>query len=91
MTEGATIKEVVDIINASFPIDWKAEAAHIRKRCSAATVPFDPSPAFCVVYYPFCDCGAPVLERIETPYEPFLIVTSEYMETCYECGVVSSD
>lgn len=80
------IKEVVDCINSSFPIDWKAEAAHIAK-----SLPFDPPPAFVVAYYPCCDCGAPALVRIEVPNEPFLLVGSEYMETCYECAVVSSD
>ena len=97
MTEDATIKEMVDFINSSLPIDWDAEAAHIRqikklfsgpKTAREATVVM---PCLVVRYYPVCDCGAPALVRIETPYEPFLIVTSEYMETCYECGVVSSD
>lgn len=86
MTEGATIKEVVDSINAGFPIDWNAEAAHI-----AATVPFDPSISFVVVYYPFCDCGEPVLEEKVLMCKEMDIYGYRYMETCYECGVVSSD
>lgn len=52
---------------------------------------FDPSPAFSVAHYPCCDCGEPVLIRIEIPIQPLFFPTSEYMETCYECGVVSSD
>jgi len=52
---------------------------------------FDTSPAFRVAYYPLCDCGAPALTRIEVPEEPFCLVGSEYMDTCYECAVVSSD
>ena len=42
-------------------------------------------------YYSLCECGGLVLLRREVPYEPFLLVGSEYMETCYECAVVSSD
>ena len=53
--------------------------------------PFDPIPVTVVTYYPLCDCGAKVLERIEAFEEPVLLFGMEYMETCYECAVVSSD
>ena len=52
---------------------------------------FDPSPVFSVVYYPFCDCGRSALMRIDKKEGPLCFPGSEYMETCYECGVVSSD
>ena len=40
--------------------------------------------------YPFCDCGAPVL--MWTVKKGLLrFIGSGYMETCYECQVVSSD
>jgi len=53
---------------------------------------FDPIPVVHIAYYPFCDCGEPVLERQENMAEPPLVIMGyEYMETCYECQVVSSD
>lgn len=86
-SQNADIKEVVEFINSSFPIDWNAEAAHI-----AETAPLDPSPCFVVVYYPACDCGESVLLRLQNMAEPpLVIVGTEYMETCYECAAVSSD
>lgn len=95
MAKGTEIKEVVDHINSSFAIDWRAEAAHIAQHVAndLLNLEFDShsTPVKVVTYYSLCDCGAPVLERIEIQDEPFLLVWTEYMETCYECMVVSSD
>lgn len=86
MAESAKIRELVEFINSGLAIDWKAEAAHI-----AATVPFDPSPAFVVVYYPACDCGEPALEEQVLMSKVMTMYGYRYMDTCYECSVVSSD
>ena len=89
MTEGAGIKEIVEFINASFPIDWEAEAAHIRETQGVSTN--DPIPVTVVIYYPFCDCGEPVLEKKVLMCKEMTLYGYGYMETCYECAVVSSD
>lgn len=91
MTE--SIQEVVEFINSCSGIDWDAEARHIaqsgQKTAREATLDL---PLTVVIEYPFCDCGEPVLERQENMAEPPLVIMGyEYMETCYECSVVSSD
>lgn len=101
MTKGATIKEIVDRINAS--PDWKTdEELGIRvsivddplNNVDAGTyerIRFDPIPMTVVTYYPFCDCGEPVLEEKVLMCKELTLYGYGYMETCYECAVVSSD
>ncbi|TET80383.1 hypothetical protein E3J38_05640 [candidate division TA06 bacterium] len=95
MTKGADIKEVVDRINASFGIDWNAEAAHIAQHVAndLLNLEFDfrSIPVKVVTYYPFCDCGEPVLLEKVLMCKEITIYGYGYMETCYECAVISSD
>ena len=70
-----TIQEVVEFINSSFAIDWEAEVAHIRAA-------------------PFCECGGRKLSEIDQYHctgGQRLEHIMWYSDTCYECGVVSSD
>lgn len=101
MTKGADIKQVVDRINSS--PGWRAfKAEEIQVAGPEAgqpvdvpfvrTVPpFDPIPVTVVTYYPFCDCGEPVLEEKVLMCKEITIYGYGYMDTCYECAVVSSD
>jgi len=54
-------------------------------------VEFDPIPVIYVAYYPFCDCGEPVLLEKVLMSKELTIYGYGYIETCYECTVVSSD
>lgn len=94
------ISEVVDAINSSFPIDWRAEAAHIAKisyherapaghwhfRCAAKIVAKNNrrDDIFIEPPDPFCECGEKNVPLVDSLGE-------HYSETCYECAVVSSD
>ena len=53
--------------------------------------PFDPIPMTVVTYYPPCDCGEPALEERVLLCKEMTLYGYGYMETCYECQVVSSD
>lgn len=92
MAEDCSIKELVEHINSSarwYPIEDKVI------ECVAPSVlpeiQDDPIPVTVVTYYPFCDCGEPVLLEKVLMSKELTIYGYGYMDTCYECGVVSSD
>lgn len=89
MIEGAEMKEVVDFINRS--PGWEAwrygsgEPSFVGER-------FDHIPVTCVCYNPFCDCGeSALMELVSMGAGEMTSVGFRYMDTCYECSVVSSD
>jgi hypothetical protein len=87
------MKEVVQLINASS--GWRSYGKGCETVEFKATllpeVQDDPIPIVVVTYYPACDCGELNLVSKVLLCEEFDLYGYGYMDTCYECAVVSSD
>ena len=96
-TRTATIKEIVERINSS--PTWEgfgkgheiADGQRVVNDLLNLELEFDAIPLTVITYYPFCDCGERVLEQRLLMSEELTLYGYAFMETCYECGVISSD
>lgn len=88
MTE---VRELLDYINSS--VGWYPIRDKVIEVAPSVfpEVQDDPIPVVVVAYYPACDCGEPVMLHRKLMCKEITIYGYEYMETCYECQVVSSD
>ena len=92
MAENCSWKELVEHINSS--AQWYPMKDKVIECVAPGIFPevqYNPIPVKVVIEYPFCDCGEPVLEKKVLMCKALDIYGYGYMETCYECAVVSSD